>query len=56
MESLKKLKAKNWKEMAKGRRIGRDLAEKAKTHKGLWCQMMMICIVFYITCRVIQSP
>ena len=31
MEDLKKLKDKNWKD----RRTGRDLAEKAKTHKGL---------------------
>jgi hypothetical protein len=30
MEDLKKLKVKNWKE-----ELGRDLAEKAKTHKGL---------------------
>ena len=35
MEDLKKLKVKNWKEIAKERRNGRDLAEKAKTHKGL---------------------
>ena len=35
MEDLKKMKVKNWKEIAKDRRIGRDLAEKAKTHKGL---------------------
>jgi len=35
MEDLKKLKVKNWKEAAKDRRIWRDLAEKAKTHKGL---------------------
>jgi len=34
MEDIKKLKVKNWKETAKGRRTGRDLAEKAKTHKG----------------------
>jgi len=26
---------KNWKETAKDRRTWRDLAEKAKTHKGL---------------------
>jgi hypothetical protein len=44
MEDLKKLKVKNWKEAAKDRRIRRDLAEKAKTHKGLWCQMMTISI------------
>ena len=35
MEDLKKLKVKNWKEAAKDRRTWRDLAEKAKTHKGL---------------------
>jgi len=35
MEDLKKLKVKNWKEAAKDRRIWRDLAEKAKTRKGL---------------------
>jgi hypothetical protein len=36
MENLKKLKnKKKWKETAKDRRIWRDLAEKAKTHKGL---------------------
>jgi hypothetical protein len=35
MEDLKKLKVKNWKEAAKDIRTWRDLAEKAKTHKGL---------------------
>jgi hypothetical protein len=35
MEGLKKLKMKTWKETAKDRRTWRDLAEKAKTHKGL---------------------
>jgi hypothetical protein len=35
MEDLKKLKVKNWKETAKDRRTWRDLAKKAKTHKGL---------------------
>jgi len=35
MKDLKKLKVKNWKEAAKDRRTWRDLAEKAKTHKGL---------------------
>ena len=44
MEDLKKLKVKNWKEIAKDRRTWRDLAEKAKTHKGLQCQMMMTMI------------
>jgi hypothetical protein len=36
MEDLKKPKIKkNWKETAKDRRTWRDLAEKAKPHKGL---------------------
>ena len=35
IEDLKKLKVKNWKEAAKDRKTWRDLAEKAKTHKGL---------------------
>jgi hypothetical protein len=35
MGDLKKLKVKNWKEAAKDRRIWKDLAENAKTHKGL---------------------
>ena len=35
MEDLNKLKVKNWKETLKDRRIWRDLAEKAKTYKGL---------------------
>ena len=35
MADLKKLKIKNWKEAAEDRRTWRDLAEKAKTHKGL---------------------
>ena len=35
MEDLKRLKIRNWKEIAKGRRTWRDLAEKAKTQKGL---------------------
>jgi hypothetical protein len=35
MEELKKLKIKNFKEAAKDRRTRRDLAEEAKTHKGL---------------------
>ena len=42
MEGLKRLKVKNWEEIVKDRRTGRDLAEKAKTHKGLQCQMMMM--------------
>jgi hypothetical protein len=35
MEDLKEVKIKNWKDAAKDRRTWRDLAEKAKTHKGL---------------------
>jgi len=35
MEDLKKLKVRNWKEIAKDRRNWGDLAEMAKTHKGL---------------------
>jgi len=32
-EDPKQLKVKNWEEIAKDRRTGRDLAEKEKTHK-----------------------
>jgi hypothetical protein len=35
MEDLKKLKVKHWKEMARDRRTGRDLAERANTNKRL---------------------
>jgi hypothetical protein len=35
IKDLEKLKVKNWKETAKDRRTWRDLAGKAKTHKGL---------------------
>jgi hypothetical protein len=35
MVDLKKLKVKNRKEISKDRRTWRNLAEKAKTHKGL---------------------
>jgi hypothetical protein len=35
IEDLKKPKVKNWKETAMDRITWRDLAEKAKTHKGL---------------------
>jgi hypothetical protein len=35
VEDLKKLKVKNWKKTAKDRRTWKDLAQKAKTHKGL---------------------
>jgi len=34
-EYLKKVKVRNWKEIAKDRRTGRSLAERAKTHKEL---------------------
>ena len=45
MEDLKQLKVKNWKETAKGRRTWKDLAKKAKPHKGLQCQMMTTIIL-----------
>jgi hypothetical protein len=35
MEDLEKMQVKNWKETAKDRRAWKDLAYKAKTHKGL---------------------
>jgi hypothetical protein len=35
MEHPKKVNVKTWKETAAVRRTWRDLAEKAKTHKGL---------------------
>ena len=35
MKDLKKLKVKYWKETVRDRRTWRDLAEKAKTHRGL---------------------
>ena len=54
MEDLKKLKVKNWKETAKERRTSRDLAERAKTHKGLQCQMMMITMMMMICIVVAQ--
>jgi hypothetical protein len=38
----KKLKVKNWKEAVKDKRTWKDLAEKAKNHKGLYCQMVMM--------------
>jgi len=44
MEDLKMLKIKNWKKTAKERRTWRDLAEKAKTHRGLQRQMMMMVV------------
>ena len=50
MEYLKKLKEKkNRKETAKDRRTWRGLAEKAKTHKGLLCQMMMNNILYIVS-------
>ena len=35
MEGLKEMKVKNWKETAKNRRTGGDVAEMLKTHKRL---------------------
>ena len=46
--SKKKLKVKNWKETAKGRKNGRDLVENAKTHKGLQCQIMTMMMMMMI--------
>jgi hypothetical protein len=42
MEDLKKLKAKTWKETAKGRKTWRDRLGRGKTHRGLQCQMVMV--------------
>jgi len=55
MEDLKKLKVKNWTEAAKDRRTWSDLAEKAKSHKGLQCQMMMIdsLRITFCTCKCV---
>jgi hypothetical protein len=52
MQDLKKLKIKDWEETAKDRRIWRDLAEKAKPHKGLQCQMMMMMMMIMMIRRV----
>jgi hypothetical protein len=35
MEDLKNMKVKNWTEVVKDRKTGRDLAGRAKTHIGL---------------------
>ena len=50
MEDVRKLKFTNWKETSKGRRTGKYLAEKTKTHKGLQCQMKKnkIIIIIYL--------
>jgi hypothetical protein len=45
MEDPEKPKVKNWKETAKNRRTWGDLAERAKPHEGLQCQMMMILLL-----------
>jgi hypothetical protein len=42
MEDLKKLEVKNWKEAAKDRSTWRGLAEKAKTHKGLCSDKLLL--------------
>ena len=55
MEDLKKLKVKNWKEIAKDRRTWRDLAEKAKTYKGLQCQMMLMMMIDQIPKEPIKA-
>jgi len=41
VEDLKNLKIKNWKDGI----TWRDLAERAKTHKGLQCQIIIIIII-----------
>jgi hypothetical protein len=38
-DGLKVLKVRNWKELAKDRKVWNDLCEKAKTHKGLYVLM-----------------
>ena len=53
MEGLKKMKIKNWKETVKGRRTGRDLAERAKPHKGSQYQMMMM--IMMMTMMMIKN-
>jgi hypothetical protein len=50
----KKLKARNWKKTAKDGRTWRELAEKAKTHKGLWYQMMMMMMMMLIMMKMIS--
>jgi hypothetical protein len=52
MEDLKKMKVKDWKETVKDRKTWRHLAEKAKTHNGLQCQIMMILtnLTLYVEC------
>ena len=46
MEDFKKLRVQNQKEVVKDRRTWRDLTEKANTHKGLYCQMMMMMMMY----------
>jgi hypothetical protein len=55
LEDLKKLKIKNRKETTKDRRTWRDLAEKAKTHKGLLCQMMMMMMMMMMKIRQVRA-
>jgi hypothetical protein len=45
MEDLKELKVKEWKETAMDRRTWRELAEKAKTHKGFFFRFVIPCIL-----------
>jgi hypothetical protein len=54
IEDPKKLKVKNWKATTKDRRTWRDLAEKAKTHKELQCQMMLMMIDCYFLQHILQ--
>jgi len=55
MGDLKKLKVKNWKEIAKDRRTWTDLAKKAKTHKELYCQMKMMMMTFRVILVLLQD-
>ena len=54
MEDLIKLKVENWKGIAKDRRTQRDLAEKAKTQKGLQCQIMMMMMMMMVMMCVVD--
>ena len=52
MEDLKKPEVKNWKETGNDRRAWRDLGERAKTHKRLLCQMMVMMMMEYAGCDI----
>ena len=54
MEDLKEMKVKNWKEITKDRRSGRNLVEKAKPHKWLKCEMMMMMMMMITVPRTVR--